>query len=72
MPHKVEYLVENYPTFRMNISPPFSGSKNKPGKKSGWKQGANRTSLIFKLFFFLCILFVGPEYGDNKFLRNTD
>jgi hypothetical protein len=35
--------VESQPTFRRNISPPSSGSKNKPSMKMGDKQSSNFT-----------------------------
>jgi hypothetical protein len=55
--------VESHPTFRRNISPPSSGSKNTPGKKPAWKQVA-RTARLARLVLF------DPEGGD-MFLRNV-
>jgi hypothetical protein len=40
--------VKCQPTFRRNISPPSSGSKNKLSKKAAWKQVASRARLILR------------------------
>jgi hypothetical protein len=38
--------VESQQTFRRNMSPPSSGSKNKPSKKTEWKHVESRIRLI--------------------------
>jgi hypothetical protein len=37
------YITPSQQTFRRNISPPSSGSKNKPSKGSSVKAGGNQT-----------------------------
>jgi hypothetical protein len=53
--------VESQPTFRKNISPSSSGSKNKPSKKLATCFHAG----------FLLALFFDPEDGSDMFLRNV-
>jgi hypothetical protein len=53
------------PTFRKNISPPFSGSKSKP-------HFSKRNSLCLPLLAgFLFYLFFGPQEGGYMFLRSV-
>jgi hypothetical protein len=56
------YFVESQPTFRRNISPPSSGSKNKPNKKP---------ALLVTCFYsgFFLGLFFDPEEGGEMFLQ---
>jgi hypothetical protein len=51
------------PTFRRNMSPPFSGSKNKPSKILA--------CYLFNAGFFLGVSF-NPEVEGDIFLRNVD
>jgi hypothetical protein len=46
------------------MSPPSSGSKNKPSKKPTLKQMASRAGFSLGLFF-------NPENGGEMFLRNV-
>jgi hypothetical protein len=48
-----------------NMSPPSSGSKNKPSKKTASKQVAIRAS------FYTGLLLFDPEDGSDMFLRNA-
>jgi hypothetical protein len=66
--------VESHPTFRRNISPPSSGSKNKLSKKPAWKQAASTARVLLATSFhagFLLGLFFDPEDGGDMFLRNV-
>jgi hypothetical protein len=58
-PHNVGQSVENKPTFRRNISPPPSGSSNKPKKNYFLHAG-----------FLLDILF-DPEEGGDILLKTS-
>jgi hypothetical protein len=54
--------------FQINISPPSSGSKNKPSKNLASKQMAEQNlPLAFMLVSFLG-LFVDPEDGGDMLL----
>jgi hypothetical protein len=66
-------------TFRRNITPPSSGSKNKPSKRPAWKQVVSRAyTLTLKMEpachlhsrWFLVRLILRPEDGGHMFLRN--
>jgi hypothetical protein len=61
--------VESKPTFRRNMSPPSSGSKNKPGAKQGSGSSGYSCHLLQAGFFLG--LFVNPEDGGDMFLRNV-
>jgi hypothetical protein len=65
--------VESQPTFRRNLSPLSSGSKNKPSKKLAWKQAASHPASLANCLHagFLLRLFFGPEDGGDNFLRNV-
>jgi hypothetical protein len=52
------YSVGSQPTFRINMSPPSSGSKNNPIRK-----------LLHACY--LLGLSIGPEDGRDAFLRNA-
>jgi hypothetical protein len=61
--YKTVYSVESQPTFRRNISPPSSGSKQETSGKAllvTWFRDAS----------LLC-LFFDAENGGNMFLRNV-
>jgi hypothetical protein len=57
-------------TFQRNMSPPSSGSKNKPRKN---QHAGNKQSSVYYVFhadFFLG-LFFDPEDGGDMSLRNV-
>jgi hypothetical protein len=58
------YSTETQPTFRRNMSPQSSGSKNKPRKTSEWKQAASRGGILVGVS-------LDPEHGGDMFLRNV-
>jgi hypothetical protein len=41
------YFVGSQPTFRRNMSPPSTGSKNKPSKKPELKAGGKQKTELF-------------------------
>jgi hypothetical protein len=44
------YFVESQPTFRMNTSPPSSGSKSKPSKEVSVRTNEKQNSAIYPIF----------------------
>jgi hypothetical protein len=68
------YSIESQPTFRKNMSPPSSGSKNKQSKKLVWKYVASRNSAPLDTWFHTGVLFglcFNSEYEDDVFFRNV-
>jgi hypothetical protein len=59
----VQY-VKKQSVFLRKVSPPSSGSKNKPMKLPVGKQVASRASILLGLFFY-------PEDGVDMFLQNV-
>jgi hypothetical protein len=59
---------ENSQTFRRNVLPQFSGSKDKIRKKLA---EASKLSLLHASTTLLLVLVFGPEDGGNVFLRNV-
>jgi hypothetical protein len=57
--------IEIKSTFRRNMSPPSSASKNKLSDKPAWKEVSSKAGFLLGLFF-------DPEDGDDMFLRNVD
>jgi hypothetical protein len=55
------YFVESQQTFRSNISPPSSVSKNKPNKKPAWKQAASFYADFLLGFFWRWRRYVPPK-----------
>jgi hypothetical protein len=51
--YKAVWSVESQPTFRRKMSPPHSGSKIKPSKKTGWKQ------VVSRLYAFIALCYAG-------------
>jgi hypothetical protein len=60
--YNVMYSVESQSTFRRNMSPPSSESKNKPSR--------NLQSCYLLHAGFLLGLFFDPEDAGDMFLRN--
>jgi hypothetical protein len=58
-------FAESKPTFRKHISPPSSGSKNKPRKKPA---GTRQRAMFYSGFFLG--LFFDFEDGGDMFLGN--
>jgi hypothetical protein len=59
--------LESQSTFRRNVSPPFSGSKDKPRKKSCIKSSVScllNAGILLGLFF-------DPEDGGDMFPRKV-
>jgi hypothetical protein len=52
------------------MSPPSSGSKNKPRKIPASKQVPSRAATYFDTGFLL-VLFFDPEDGGDMFLQNV-